>query len=110
MKTEWDLDVNVVTFVVSDQNIECQEDDYPVLFDLDANGDIVEMEIILPIQLDVLRRILNLRQIDKEIAETVLFIVGSGNMRVLMSGTPTIPQSPYVADPNEATVREFQEA
>lgn len=110
MKTNWDLDVNVVTFVLSDESIERQQDHFPVVFDLDGNGDVVEIEVILPIALEDLKQILGTRDIAQDTADTILFMVSSGNMRALMLGTPTIPQSPYVADPNEMTVREFQAA
>ena len=110
MKTEWDLDVNVVTFVLSDRAIDRQHDEFPVIFDLDENGYVVEIEVVLPIQVDELQRILNSKNVDEITTNSILYTVSFGNMRALMFGTPTIPQSPYVADPNEMTLREFQVA
>jgi hypothetical protein len=110
MKTEWDLDVNVVTFVLSDESIDRQHDAFPVILDLDRNGGVVEIEVVLPAPLDDLQRIIASTNIDPTNIDAIINTVGYGNMRALMFGTPTIPQSPYVADPNEVTVREFQVA
>ena len=107
MKTEWDLDVNVITFVFSDREIEGQLDEFPVIIDLDRNGDVVEIEVVLPIQLDIVKGILASRRIDDDGTNSILNTLSYGNLNALMFGTPTIPQSPYVADPSE---REFQVA
>jgi hypothetical protein len=107
MNTVWDLDVNVITFTLSDRQIDRQLDEYPLIIDLDRNGDVVEIEVVLPIQLDIARRILAAGGIDDESRDSILNTLSYGNMSALMLGTPTIPQSPYVADPAE---REFQVA
>jgi len=110
MKTEWDLDVNVVTFVLSNQSIDRQQDEYPVILDLAQDGGVVEIEVVLPVPLDILQRILDSIDIDKANADSIVNTICYGNMRALMFGTATIPQSPYVADPNELTVTDFQAA
>jgi hypothetical protein len=110
MKTEWDLDVNVVTFVLSDQIIERQQDNFPVILDLDNVGNVVEIEVILPMPLDDLKRVMDAISLGEVESNAILNTVSCGNMRALMFGQPTIPQSPYIADPNEETVKEFQVA
>lgn len=110
MKTEWDLDVNVVTFVLTDQLITRQVDAFPIIFDLDESDEVVEIEVVLPIQLESLQRILDDKGIDQQTINLIQYTVSQGNMRALMFGTPTIPQSPYLADPREITLREFQVA
>jgi hypothetical protein len=110
MKTEWDLDVDVVTFTLTGKTIEQQDDEFPVVLDLDSNGDIVEIEVILPVQLDVVDAILKSRNVDDATHASILNTVGYANMKALMLRTPAIPQPHYLADPNEVTVREFQDA
>ncbi len=107
MNTVWDLDVNVITFTFSNRQIDRQHAEYPVIIDLDRNGDVVEIEVVLPVQLDIARGILATSGIDGESRDSILNTLSYGNMSALMLGTPTIPQSPYIADPAE---REFQVA
>jgi hypothetical protein len=110
MKIEWDLDVDVVTFRLTSGEIDRQDDEFPVVLDLDVNGQIVEIEVILPVQLDVVESTLNTRSIDETTMELVLNTIGYANMRSLTLRVPAILQPQYVADPSETTVREFQVA
>lgn len=108
MKTEWDLDINVITFVLSDQKIERQRDEYPVIFDLDQNGVVVEVEVVLPF-LEDLRVVLAAVGVLGTDADTIVNVVEYGNMRAMMYGT-AIAHSDYVGDKDEVTVRKLQNA
>lgn len=110
MKTNWDLDVNVVTFVVTDSTIVHQLDKYPVIVDLDENDDVVEIEVILPVLVETLQHSLEGLQIDPTLSLLIRATVNYGNARALMYGTPMTPEAPSSADPRETTLKEFQAA
>ncbi len=110
MRTDWDLDVNVVNFVLTDATIVRQLDKYPVIVDLDAYDGLVEIEITLPVLVDELQKALDGLRIDPVLCNLILATVDYGNARALMYGTPTAPKTPSSADPREMTFKEFQPA
>lgn len=108
MKTKWDLDVNVVSFVLSDHAVVRQIDHYPVIIDIDEDNIAVEIEVLLPASADLVEQALAGLDVDETLAILIHRTIVYGNARALMFGTPNMPEAPSSADPRETTLKEFQ--